>query len=473
VHRCRLRIYELFCYVLNGFPQTVFLRFRDYSLAVYRKPFLVVRACFWVLRKFRPVAFVGSTVFVAKARDVRDVLRRMQDFTTADVLNPNMPWGPFMIGIDWPEQHRLERDLLERELDDSVRNREDKYDAQIKAVVQDSDLDEIRNRAAEKCDAQIDKCKSKEPSQSGFYKINVVKDLCEPVVVEMIIKYFGIPEIDSTEKMARILGSVAGSVMVDPPKDSQPRIEALESIGKLSKAIVDRIENQAALIGPRWPQDLLTRLVEEKLNGKSPPPFLDEDWIRRHITGLAVFGGGTITRAATHAIDQLLNYPEHLKKARDIADEIKQNKSRDDKPLRQIIYEALRFRPMLPLLVRYAPRETVIGRKGSADERVVPAGSTVIAAPIAAMFDPDEFTKPSRFRRDRCLKKFIHYGYGPRLCFGELIADALIVQIISALLLCGNLQRAAGSDGRIKYVGESPWHSGGPAPDSLFLEVAS
>ena len=133
--------------------------------------------------------------------------------------------------------------------------------------------------------------------------------------------------------------------------------------------------------------------------------------------------------------------------------------------LRQIIYEALRFRPMLPLLVRYAPRETVIA-KGSSDARLVPGGKNVIAAPIAAMFDPEEFADPGTFKCDRSLKKYLHFGpeAGPRQCFSKHVADLLIVEIISALLIyCKDLRRVNGWKGSIKY------YLDGPAPQSLFL----
>ncbi|MFX9093454.1 hypothetical protein ABTN25_20180, partial [Acinetobacter baumannii] len=56
--------------------------------------------------------------------------------------------------------------------------------------------------------------------------------------------------------------------------------------------------------------------------------------------------------------------------------------------LTHYIYEALRFRPMLPLLVRDCPRETIIAN-GTRRVRIVPAGARVLAAPLAAMFDPD------------------------------------------------------------------------------------
>ena len=77
--------YRVFCYVLSH-P-------------------LPLKLIFALLRRVRPIAMLGKNVVVTKASDVRYVLDRLEDFTIADVLGPNMPWGPFMIGIDWPEQH--------------------------------------------------------------------------------------------------------------------------------------------------------------------------------------------------------------------------------------------------------------------------------------------------------------------------------------------------------------------------------
>jgi cytochrome P450 len=455
---------------------------------------------FAFLRHVRPIAILWNYVFVAKARDVREVLYRLEDFTIADVLGRQMPWGPFMLGIDWPEQHARERKLLQ-------------------SVVSKADVEKIRDEAATRCRVLIAQARK---SSSGRGKIDVVAELCEPVVVDTIQSYFGIPVIGTPQEMARILGQVAGFIMVDPPVGSEPRIKSLDSIARLTKQIVERIEDRSRRI-PAPPTDLLTRLVA-KLGSKGAPE-LDKNWIRRYVTGLAVFGGGTITRAATHAIDQLIRHPAQLQQARELAARLEQDTTEfellkssgtpwDSKAveqrieaarlgLRHIIYEALRFRPMLPVLTRYTPRETMIA-KGTRHARLVPAGATVLAAPIAAMFDPEEFERPWRFKV-RHLKNYMHFGPehlhgarddagagaasapqgstppktsreptqdddarptdspGPRLCFGKYVADVLIVEIIRALLLCDGLKRAAGSSGRVAYDG--------PVPRSLVLTL--
>ena len=433
-----LQIYYVLCYFLNH-------------------PWTWRWICSGLLRRFRPVAIAGNKVVVVKARDVRDVANRIEDFTIADVLGPSMPWGPFMLTVDWPEQHKSERNFLQ-------------------SIVEETDVDIIRQRAAIKCRALIAKSKAK--AGSGLAKIDVVADLCEPVVADMIENYFGVPNIGSknpiNKNMAVILGDVAGYFIVTPPRDSEPGDEAIKSMDILSKSILRRIKAQLKLIKSQpeeKPLDLLTRLLVRMLN--SPPPFLNIDWIRRYITGLAVFGGGTITRATAHAIDRLLEFPEHIASARTRANEIIEEKgqlqstkkreqlesSRD--PLRQVIYEALRFRPMLPFLRRYVPRETVVA-EGSADARLVPMGKEVLAVAAAAMFDPEEFEAPSQFKCDRSLKTYLHFGPegGPRFCFGHYVADALIVEIISALLRdCDQWKR----------VNQVQYYNGGLLPQSLCL----
>jgi cytochrome P450 len=436
----RLRIYKIFCFLLSHPLPTILL--------------------FAFIRRVRPIARILNYVLVAKARDVREVLARLADFTLADDLGPRIPWGPFMVVIDWPEQHARERELLQS------------------VVSVPADVDQVRDKAATICRDEILRVR-----ESGC--IDAVKNLCEPVVIDIIESYFGIPsKVSSSSKvirpheMARILGRVAGFMIFEPPMGSAPWIESLDSIATLTELIVDRIKGPAPPKTEALP-DILTRLVALRSEGGGPA-WLNEDWIRRYITGLAVFGGGTIIRSTTQAIDQLIRYPAELQEARALAVELNRDTAEYEHlrasggsyqvvqqrietartSLLHLIYEALRFRPMLPMLGRYAPRETIIA-KDTPHARLVPAGVTVLAPPVAAMFDPEEFPNPWRFSRTRCLKKYVHFGHGPRLCFGKYLADTLIVEIFRALLLCDGLKRAAGSRGRIAYDG--------PAATSLVL----
>jgi cytochrome P450 len=227
---------------------------------------------------------------------------------------------------------------------------------------------------------------------------------------------------------------------------------------------------------------LLMRLL--KLCRTGDPKWLDETWVRRYVTGLLATGGATIVRATTHAIDQLLARPLALGEARVRASRLERDTTvlrrvvpasgewhtavvqveASRRALRQMVYEALRFRPVLPLLARYCPRQTIIA-KGTERARLVPAGAQVIAGPLAAMFDPQVFELPWRYSPTRSLEDYLHFGCGPRTCFGEHIADAVVIEIIRSLLLLPGLKRGPGPRGRVRYDG--------PAARSLVLRFGA
>lgn len=416
--RWRLFLYELQCAPLNH-P-------------------LILKLIFAVLRRIRPTTIVKKIGAVTKANDVRDVLDRIEDFNNAEELSPKLPWGPFIVEVDWPEQHDRERALLES------------------AVTKQQDVDTIRQNAATVCQAQLGSVRSGE--------IEVVSALLEPVVVDMVQRYFGVPAMGEPHEAALILSRVAGIIMVEPPVGSKQWNDARDGIVQLTNAITQRIDQAS---GPTQSDDLLTRLVLKLHSGQNNPSWFDASWIRRHITGLTVFGGGTIVRAAAQAVDRLMAHPAGLQEACALAKQVGPDSALAPQALEearlrllQLIYEALRFRPMLPLLTRYVPRETLIA-KGCPHARMAPAGCTMLAPPVAAMYDPDQFPKPWGFSNQRGLKDYVHFGYGSRLCFGKYIADVLFVEAIGALLRVEGLKRARGSRGRLKHEG--------PAARSLVL----
>jgi cytochrome P450 len=394
---------------------------------------------FAVLRRVRPLALFRNALFVTKAADVREVLDRFEDFTLGDSIAPGMPWGTFLMTVDWPDQHAAERRLLES------------------VVIPASDVETIRAIVSERCREQI---------AAAHGQIDVVADLFEPVVVSIASHYFGVaPPGESERSMAKIMRDLAGIIMVNPPVGSKPWIESRDSITGITTHVLAELSRKSAsaattdTILPE--EDLLTRLLKRLRVGPRQAWF-DEDWIRRYMTGLLATGAATIVRAAAHTVDQLLARPDALKQARAAAIELEQQEKlkrqgldnqveQARSALRHYIYEALRFRPMLALLVRDTPRETVIAL-GTKRARLIPAGTRVIAAPLAAMFDPEIFPRPSHFCASREFDRYLHFGQGPRHCFGRYIAETALMEIIRSLLLVPDLVRA-GSNGRLAYEG--------------------
>ncbi|MGO4714817.1 cytochrome P450 [Bradyrhizobium sp. 2TAF24] len=405
---------------------------------------LPLKLAFALLRRVRPLALVRGTLWLTKADDVREVLGRFDDFHLAQVIEPGMPWGQFIMTIDWREQHAVERGLLQS------------------AVRLDDDRQAITALVTQICDDQI--------RQADGGRIDVVAALAEPVVVRIAADYFGVAPLNgSAQKMADAMADLAGIIMVNPPAGSAPWARSREAMAGVTQQILAQIASCRAMLaagrGAQLPDNLLTRLVRLQAAGGQPAWF-DDDWIRRYLTGLIATGGATIVRATAHAVDQLLAHPHGLQLARDAAARL--DRAPQDAAaaaaLQQLVYEALRFRPMLPLLVRDCPRDTVIAG-GTPRARIVPGGTRVIAAPLAAMFDAQKVPAPSEFRADRPQDAYVLFGVGVRSCFGRYIADIVLLQIARALLRLPALARAPGEAGEVRYEG--------PAPRSLTVTFSS
>jgi cytochrome P450 len=387
------------------------------------------------LRRVRPVFIFKKLLVVTKASDVREVLARFDDFTLSQSIEPGMPWGTFLMTVDWPNQHAQERQLLQ----DAVHR---------------TDIQKIRAIVAARCHGQVALARG---------QIDVVTELLEPVVVDIAEQYYGVPPLaGSPHKMALAMRDLAGIIMVGPPINSEPWARSRDSIADITTHVLAQLSRTTSALASTTPpnDDLLTRL-SQRLRTRPQPNWFDQDWIRRYLTGLLATGAATIVRAGAQAVDQLLAHPTALERARATAlelDRVEQLGVQEERAeqlrctLRHFLYEALRFRPMLPLLIRDTPRETVIAY-GTKRARIVPAGTKVIAPPLAAMFDPEEFTAPSDFNPSRPLEQYVHFGHGPRQCFGKYIAETTLIEIIRSLLVLPDLSRADGPKGRVAYEG--------------------
>src|ERR1700733_2405909 len=118
------------------------------------------RLIFALQRRLRPIAIVGNTVLVANGACAREVLARFDDFTLGEVLGPRMPWGPFLLTIDWRQQHDRERALLQS------------------VVLPGPEVERIRCVAARACRSAIATAVT---DYAGRGEIDVVQGLLEPL----------------------------------------------------------------------------------------------------------------------------------------------------------------------------------------------------------------------------------------------------------------------------------------------------
>ncbi len=391
---------------------------------------------FSVLRRFRPRFIFSKLLVVTQAREVREVLERFDDFTLGESIEPGMPWGNFLMTVDWRQRHAQEREWLQSAVDLTA------DPARLRAIVD------------QRCHQQIAAAKG---------QIDVVSELLEPVVVDIADKYFGIPPLGgSARDMAHAMRDLAGIIMAKPPIDSEPWSRSRSHVAKITELVLNEITATSSAAGspPTAQNDtLLTRFVQ-RLGTSGAPDWFDKDWIRRYLTGLLATGGATIVRAAAGTIDQILAHPDALQEAQKVAIALTEAMSGGDAKrvdtlrtdLRHFVYEALRFRPMLPLLVRDTPRDTVIAY-GTKKARLVRAGTRVLAPPLSAMFDQEAVPNPSRFDAKRPFEQYLHFGFGARECFGRYIAEIALLEVFRSLLLLKGLARTTDAKGQLRFDG--------------------
>jgi cytochrome P450 len=381
-------------------------------------------------------------VIVTRHGNVKSVLDRGEDFTLTDFAEKAMLSGSFLLNLDWPEQHDREDLAVVGQLSDP------------------GDMDRIRKIAAIGCQEAI-----KDAKQGARPHIDVVV-LANKVALDVVEQYYGVPTPKGErEKMTGWLRDLAAAILVLPPEGSYARYETENSADEMCFQL-DRLVRERTKIIKKTPSEskdtVLDRLVEWTLDPKnSKKVWVNEDWVRRMISGLIIFGTATIVRTAADTIDELLKRRNVLANAVAVANSLPAAPQpvlgeHDEKraELRRYIYEALRFRPMLPVLARYCLRATTIESTGDrSGGRLISAGAVIIAPPLAAMFDSYVFEKPGRFSIDRETDDYLLFGSGMHKCIGQHIADVELAEIVRAVLSLHNLRRAPGPDGRIRYDG--------------------
>src|SRR5207302_590010 len=126
-------------------------------------------------------------------------------------------------------------------------------------------------------------------------------------------------------------------------------------------------------------------------------------------------------------------------------------KADDDDALSDLIFEALRFRPINPMVVRVAKEDYSLAA-GEQHQTLIRKGTTVFALTWSAMFDPRVLQAPEEFRPDRPDYHYMHFATGRHACYGRYISRIQVPQILKPLLKLEGL-RATGAP---EYDGTFP-----------------
>ncbi|HST60480.1 MAG TPA: hypothetical protein VLK84_17400, partial [Longimicrobium sp.] len=284
----------------------------------------VLRPVFSLLRRFAPIAKLGSRVVVSRDADVREVLRRDEDFVIAPVNGPGIERinGAFILAMDRGPEY-------------------DRDHAALRSAARREDEQRIRDLARDAAARAVDAARAQ-------HRMEVVQRLTRAVPAELVERYFGFPGPDRAT-LERWLRNLFQDAFTNTLNDPFVRAAALQSAAELKAWALPHIAARRAA-GTDGADDVLGRLVALG----ATHPFADDDWVRRNIAGLVVGAVDTISRFSVLALDELLRRPRELAGAGDAA------RAGQMDVVRQYAWEAVRFNPHTPLMARRCARDTVL-----------------------------------------------------------------------------------------------------------------
>ncbi len=396
---------------------------------------IILRSIFYLIRDKFPVLVFKNSAIVFRYQDVADVMQRDKDFTVESLIAPRVVTGKFLLSMDDGDMYRRQELTLK----------------QVGCPVNRGFTTDISESIATKAEKLATKILSQlnTDTDSGHISIDVIKDYCEPVVAQVVAQHILGLTINDSELRGLIddLNNLAKPILV-------PTVESLGAADESAKNIKKRMQHSKPIADSLFARVLSKQIFQH--DGVKINLPMDEDDAKRIIIGLSIAGFAPVVKTFAQAIDQLIQRKDYLD---EISMAIAVN---DNLAVRQYIYEALRFNPTFPFLVRHCPRETTIG--SGKHQRKVNAGSVVTVALLSAMFDPQAIGEPTRFRTDRELTDYFHFGHGLHECYGEKMAMQMVMAMIKELLNVANkghestLQRNEQSSqkGHIKYERSGP-----------------
>lgn len=375
-----------------------------------------IRIATGFLRTFFPVLNFGSWVIVSRHEAVKEILTRDNDFTIAEINAANMHAVDldFFLGMDASEVHDREKGIME-------------------ATVKRDDLLRIQQIIREEIANLI-------TPLLAAHKIEVVNQLSRVVPLALLERYFGVPVGDKNKMqdwMRKLFRQLFLNLNNDPSVTSAARQAAGELKEYMTRVISDAHKNIEE--GRTSTDTVLSRLLSlQKIN-----PVVTDDFIRRNICGLMIGAVDTTSKCVVLVMEELLKRPEVMATA----------VTAEGASLKNICYEALRFNPHNPIVVRYNKREQWVGKHR------IKANKKIAVGIFSAMHDKRAFANPGVFNGQRT-NEYLHFGYGLHACFGRHINAVQIPEIVGSLVRLKNIRVSA--HGKVVYDG--------PFPESFTLE---
>lgn len=390
-----------------------------------------------------------KTVIVTLDEDVREVLSQSKVFSTRFYRKKmDESVGKFMLAHDH----------------DSV-NKEKSW---MRSMLKREDLPLIRKMVREETQKAIDLS-----NVNG--RIEVVNAIARKVPLEIVQQYFGLtgPDLRTMYRWSKYSQYSFFHNVVNKKHYEEKGLQVGKEMHAHLKKLITKKRADESYLNE---DTVLARLLKTNVPEGEMLDFYDGR-VRTNLIGTLVGGVETTQAAIVQALEFMLKHPQILAKAQEAL------KAGNQDLFDRFVWEALRFRPVNTVVIRYAESDYVLA-KDTSREYKVKKGQMVVAAVISAMFDERKILKPNNFRVDRpsiqsAETPYLHFGFGHHKCLGDHIAEVMVPEILKALIMLPEIRLIDAEIGRISYddnivaLEEKRDWADSPFPESFVVEFNS
>jgi len=376
-------------------------------------PSSVFRFVYRILRNIRPILSLSSTHFVFRYDDVKEVLSNSDIYQAPYKNNLITVMGgdiPFILGMDPGKEYTEQLLLLQSQIFPN----------------------DINSRIPTETEHLVNKLIHKK-------KVIDVVGITRRATSHVLCGYFGLgtqlndQELDEIETLA---ASIFKYQFMDDGTNEKTKKTA-ENNGAQLLSIIDL--KIAECRDSDVEQDtLISRYLKLQLTESN----LTDDTIRAAIFGFIVGGLPQAPMVAPNALNEVLKREKILATALQLISE------KSDTDFNVLVFEALRFDPLAPMLKRVAKQDILLAA-GTKRAKLIRQKDQVNVIFASAMLDGRRIEQPSKFRLDRHKCAYIHFGHGHHECFAKHINLEMIPALLKPILQKGFTKRASGRRGRL------------------------
>ncbi len=244
-------------------------------------------------------------------------------------------------------------------------------------------------------------CRDKAAALLGREQVDLVGEYAMPIPILVICDALGLP-MDRVDEVSGGADSMVAQVGAGATRAEAYR--HCHNVMQLHRFVRQAIEERRLKPG----SDLISLLVHARSEDASIPQLTDRELMA--ISTVAIAGGVDTTRnGIAFALHALATQPGLLARLRESKEQ--------DKDLRRLHEEVLRFYSPVPALPRIAKKETVLGGK------TIPEGAFVFLCWASGNRDAQRFAEPDKFDLDRTnTNQHLAFGTGIHFCLGAMLA---------------------------------------------------